>query len=1603
MKKHIFANIFLIMILSIFLSGCSLLEGLFLTTDEVPTYSFSGYVYADGEPLANATVNCGKITSTDEQGYYSFDGVKNAVGVSVSMNGYLFDSKPVVVNGASSSVNFDGYKLFNKRGVVKNGDEVVEGATIIVESASGTYPVVSNGNGEFYLPNLAGNVKLTATKDNYTFFTQSFSISKEDDVVILGKADISGRIMADADALASDFELTCDGSAVSINDDLTFDILGVSSGSELLLASEKFYIVTPKTYVSSTNAIDFACYKYYDITGEVKCGDVLLDGVSVSAGRANAVTNNGKFEIKNYYGETSILCSLDGYTFDSVTVSHANASANINSTFNIGLKVGLDVGNSYKGISVKVDGQTFDKCTNDGKFTLTNVRYGQVVSVLTSDYHVPAPITISNRKDLSISLKRLYSIDILAQCGENALDGATYQIGEISGSVDASGTTISGLYGSHVVTISKDGYVFLNSYEVNCYATTVHANGYKLYNIGGNVYSGDISLKDAKITLGENTYYSNDLGAFEISNVYGTLNLTIEKNGYNAKSVSVDIDNNDLDVELDYDISGIIKCGDFAVSNVKVSAGDIVAYSDSIGTFGLKGLKGTSKITFEKENYSFDSVNVNSKENLNVSTSYQIFGNVNTREGVISGLEILLVSKKDGSTQSTTTDSDGNYSFEGLTDSYILYYGQSSINLRPKQYEVKAGGICDFSNTGFTFGGTVKCGDSVLEGVTLTVGSVSAITDENGVYSFPLVTASGALTLSKDGYTFENNGMDIDDTFDGKTDVDFSATYKVVINAKSGSTLLNGVVVKVNGEYVGTTNNGILEVLGLVGENSIALSLNNYKFNGASTVNTYVVLEYTACFDVVATICTGDVLVAGVSSSINGTSVNAVSGADGKIMIPNVKLGDVITFAKENYTIESKTVGGYMEEFSVSSSYTISGVVVNCNKAIEGAEVSIVGGRTTLTNSLGGFTFSGVVGKVTLSFRKDGFDFENIEVSNADKLNIASNYTISGMVKLSSGSGIGGVEVYVNGDKKTNTLVSGAFSISRLNTSVVLTFVKNGYTFYSSVGDIDNENPMTSMEINEPTNSIEVYGTYEISGYVKSGSVAIGNATVSVGSNSNTTTANGYYTISGLSGDNLEVSVKVDGYDCVAVYKRVSGYNTSVSFDLTYSVSLRVNGDSTTINVAVAGESPLSKTTYTANAKDKTIQLTSLKGVNTITISKDGYIVSPSEINNITNEMGIDITVKMLYNISGTVKVADGTVVPNATIIVGDKEYRADSDGKYSITGLTGSNILSAKLPFNGSKDDDITKSYGQVSKSGEYNIEFSTKAFYLGLLNNAYYNLDNGNGYQIVGTGSVKAVADIMSIKSDSTVDVHYKQDANGIKIFENKNNGGVAAGVDPNVSLLTLYNTKTGEVRGQFISGKDNVLDTSVNYTDTWDNWNNGSQIGTVEAYATKFGVDMTGFSPYIINLDTINSATKVSDTGDYIFKLDMNTTTSVTNYNILMGVMCDKKDMKGFNSIVLTITISKTGYIKEMKMAEKYTVVTNSNASVPGASAEVTGNITYTFYTNQNNRIGAIDTTSPKTAVTNIRTLETYDNVDALINTINTTTQKVDLIVCKKEEIL
>lgn len=1538
MKKIFWWKLICLFFISSFISGCSFVENIFFSKNTIKEFSFSGYVTADGKALEGAIVDCGLNTcTTDEMGYYKFSRINKVVQVSVNKDGYNFSDDLVFVNGTSSDVNFSGFQYFDKSGVVQNNGVIIPNVDIIAESESGIFRTKSNEYGEFFLSHLSGQVKVTASHPQFKFFTQSFNIDKEDDVVISGLTTIKGKINIDCDisAINNDFELSINGKPVTLKNDLTFTIENVELGSQLQLASQEFYIKNESILIfTDLDNITFDCEKYYDVQGVVKSGETILNDAVIKVNDKTIDTTNGEFVLSNLHGKNVISASLKFFEFENITVDKQSNLVLIGKT-SIRGKVNLDYGNNFDDIKIVVQDQEF-LCDNMGEFLLENIELGSDIEVKSDLYKTPEVFKILDRENLCIDLYKYYDTQIKVSYNDLDLIDVEILVNDNYYYTNENGeVNLNNLFGTVKIQAIKSGYKFEDDYTINQSNQVLNIIPYKLYSVQGRVYSGDILLNNAQIFFGEETLFSEN-GNFIIDDLYGEVELRISKDGFNEEIMTVSVDNNTININMSYNVTGQVVCGNKAVEGVLVKCGEKSVLTDSQGNFELINLRGNQIITFEKENYQIDELIVSSGCNIVVNSTFSIKGNVCDSLGNVQNLKILLLNTDTMETIFTYTDDMGNYCFSNLNGKYVLFYdSETTLSLKPKIYDVTSGGNYDFSDKGFSFGGKVMSGDLPVSNVLVKVGELTTYTDENGFYKFNLITKPSLLILEKEGYTFINNGLDVDDSFDLREDVNFECTYQISGVVNSGTEKIVGVEVNVGEKTTNTNELGEFVIDGLSGKNNINLAYKNYKFSGVFEVFEYAHLNYIASFDLNLNIKSGEVNVENVNVATENYFVT--SDQLGLCTLQNIQLGDVITLEKSGYDFQNYEVVEYIDEILIiNGTYSVDGIISNSQIPLEGVVVSC-GSNTTTTDENGYYILSGLQGISELNFEKENFEFDSQIVSCTQTLNISSKYSVSGYVKLGT-TPLSGVLIDA-GEVTTTTNALGYFVIEGLNQKITLSFEKQGYEFS---GD---------FEVSSPT-VLEVKATYIISGKVTSGDLIIAGANILTSTGVSTTTDNqGNYILYGLD-ETVTLTVSKDGYNSITK-NNVFNYTPNCNFDLSYNVTITFTGatDFSDITITIGKISEV----YSQNV----VVLESLYGNNLIRFSKVSYGFNPNEYM-VEKSTQISVTLKYVYSIQGTLKTTSGAPVCGAYIYAGDVYGKTDETGYYSIDGLSGTNQLKIVLPSWG--NNPYEKRDIQVNTGGNYNLTISDYDFAYEFLNFSYDNLRNAKSYQIFGTGIVNPHT---SFAEKQNIRVVYKQDEYGNKVFENKNYGKkisiLGITVDPNVSMLSYFNMNTKEVKYQQIKGENNVTENNVNYTDTW------SATTDFVSYKEEFGIDANNFYPYTISKDTISNISQVSisEDGSYCFTISLKCNKNSANepsyfyYAKLMRKMCADQDLVGFSYINLTYTISKSGLIKNMAISEYYTVTSK------GTTVDTDASINYTFRINSlTETIVPINTTSPKT---------------------------------------
>lgn len=1558
-KKIFKLSCILLILATLAIGGCSFVSNVILAEPTQYTYEFSGYVYADNSPLADAKVSCGiSQTTTDENGYYKFSNLSKVVQVNVSKDGYLFDNNLVYVKANNSNVNFSGYKYFDMNGVVKNANEVIPFATIKVVSKAGTFYTTSNEFGEFYLPKLAGVVEIEATHEDIKFFSQSFDITKED-LIINGTTTVRGEITTDIDAEANQFSLTLNDEEVLINDDLTFEIDNVSVDSVLKLTSSDYHIEDSETIIQMENReIIFNCEKFYNISGVVKSGNTSLNDakIVVEDFDIEITNNNGTFGIENLYGDRIIKAQLNGFDFEEKTVNNSSEEIEFIGTFDINGQIITD-DNTYENISVSLDDE-ISYTDSMGKFVFENVQLNQVIKVSNENYFIENnDREILDFSEVTFNLYRYYDFNLSVSYRESGLDCVNVNFDGTEYVCD-SNLTIEKVYGERDFSLELNGYKFEESYKANLNNSNISITPYKYYDLHCIVKSGDLIIENAELDFGENKYYTDENGEFELKDIYLSGEILISKDKYNETQISFDIDNNELEINLEYDIVGKITSNGLGLADVEVLYGESKIITDKNGNFEIKNLKGTNLISFEKEYYNFESVQVSYSQNLDISSTYNIEGNVSDSLGNISDFKVLLIDVDSDTTLETETDENGNYYFNNLTGEYLLVYDMdANISLKPNSYDISKGGSYNFADNGYGFSGRVTCGGLPLADVVVSAGDIKTTTNENGYYKFDLLTKPSILILSKEGYTFESNGREVSDELDAREDINFSATYKISGNIKSGNQNLSNVLVSVNGITTLTDANGNYEISGLSGKINITVSLDNFFFEGVFETNVSAVLNFEGFFETNIKILSGELAVDNVELVLNG---NSYFSNNGSISLSKVAIGEEFVLIKSGYNFESSYIfQGYSENgITINCSYNLNGIVYSGSKALLGVKVTC-NEIEVLTNEQGEFTLLGLTGENEVCFELVNYEFDSIKVASSESVEVYAKFSVNGYVKVGETPLMN--VIVSNGEVSTKTNALGYFELKNLNRACTLSFTKTGYSF-SSVDEVDS--PIT----------LNVSASYSLIGYVLTGYTPVEGVLVTSSNQLTTyTDSEGRFEINGLE-ENVTLAFEKDGYDKFTS-ETYSEYTSNIVVSMQYSVIINFSGVDDYSNIAIAINGV--KSYYSSSQ----VTLTNLSGENRLSFSKTNYLFSPSEYV-VESHLSIDVTMKIVYTATGWVKTENELPVSGATIYAGGYSVTTDSNGKYTIGNLSNTTQLILRLE---TESYTYEKIYGQINSTGVYDFSIPNLEYGYYMFLKGYENLENANTYQIYGEGVVQP----RKFSGPQSVKVIYKKDANNIRLFQNLNHGDVVEipliiTVDPRVSMLTYIDMNNKTVKYQRVTG-DSVSTDKATYSTNWTD-------STYSDFINNFGINPEGFYPYNINKNTISSISSIAinESGEFVFTISLKPTTDTYgNYAKQMKLMVSEQDLDSFEKIELTYTIYPNGFIKQMVINETYTVVSMSQSVITDAS------ITYNFLTTSlYESIPNIDVSSASAIENSLKQSEP---------TVNTLTYAFDLFIPNKRRVL
>lgn len=738
-------------------------------------------------------------TVVDSLGNYSFSGLSwGSYTVVPTKDGVQFSpaSQAIKVRRYDvTGVNFTASvttapSTYSISGTITGG----AGATVALSGAqTGTTTADSSGN--FTFTGLAnGTYTITPSKSGYTMSPASNSVT-------VNGADVTG-VSFTATVSTHSISGSISG-ASSVNVALT----GVSTGSTITDANGNY---------SFTGLTDGS----YTVTPS-------LPGYTFSPSNANVSVNGSDVTGTNFTSSPSSTGSAPVFVQETENITYSGTS--VSATYSSGVKAGNtlivyamwdnsgpvqisdSIGTTFKPVSPAV-------IWNGG--ASAQVFYGQVgvtgIDKVTATFgtsinsfgilyiHEYSGIDAINPVDVTKSASGTGSAMDSGFASTSSSNDLIFGAGASSQNVTAAGSgfTVRSLgygniteektaqtTGSYNATATHNGYGWAMQMVAFRPASGTLPSG---YSISGTITGGagsTVTLSGAS-SASTTADASGNYSFTGLAN--GTYAVTPSKSGYSfspsSQSVTINGSNatavNFTATAATYTISGTISGGSGATVALSGST-TASTTADSSGNYSFSVANGTYTVTPTKSGYSFSpanqSVTVNGTNvtGVNFSASavtYSLSGNVSGTTGV-------TVSLTGASAASTTTDTNGNFTFTGLANgAYTVTPSKSGFSFSPTSKSVNINGTnitgINFSATSgaYSISGTITGGAGAT--VALSGGSTASVTaDANGAYTFTKI-ANGTYTItpSLTGYTFSPANQSVTVNGANLTAVDFTAT-----------------------------------------------------------------------------------------------------------------------------------------------------------------------------------------------------------------------------------------------------------------------------------------------------------------------------------------------------------------------------------------------------------------------------------------------------------------------------------------------------------------------------------------------------------------------------------------------------------------------------------------------------------------------------------------------------------------------------------------------------------------------------------------------------------------------------------------------------------
>lgn len=909
-----------------------------------PLYDLELRILFGGEPLPGVLVMLDGRELTAESGVYTLAGLWGSHLLTAAAEGYALtsdsDGFEREIDETACSFVLEAKKYYDISGTVQSGGLSVAVGSVAAYADGQETAYAEVVNGAYSFSGLLGEKRLVFEAEGYACTAQT--VTHEDAVCDFEVTySVSGRAVS-GNLSVSGAEITAAGiseqTAVTAADG-SFSFEGLS-GEVVISAAKEGHLFDGSATVVDPYA-DILLDSTYSITGIVfnrEESGVSPDGTilyekkpladvrifarsgSVAVDEPVVTGTDGKFSLSGLRGRTSLFANsekkiefkpreliLTGAGTEETYYFEANAYQVSGRVTSGGQPVaGVRLVTSERSVTTDSDGNYLFGVLKS-LVTIVPEKEGYVFS--------PASYTVANREDLeNIDFECTYSVSGRVTNGGNPLPGVEISLGGQRTETDESGRyAFEGISGAHAMTLTKQGYRFVGTFEVSGYES--EWNFESTYEVSGRVCTGGIAIEGVTVSSGSLEAQTGADGSFVLSGLSGSAMLSFRKEGYSFRDSSVFSGyTTDILAEGTYTVSGKVLSGGVPVSNVKVTVGGEIQQTGADGSFFFYGVSGENEVLCAKTGYEFNATRVSDyAPALEVECTYSFLV-------IVAGAAPLEGVTVRGFGREILTDAEGKALFTGLSGEGVLTFEKAGYTIDPLTVNGYSDGKQVLAK--FSLSGTVTTGGIAVSGVDVTCGGKTAKTDSSGRFSFEGLTGTVTLAFVKQGYEFSNPG-----TFtEYDAGIEISATYSLVGSVFCDDNIYSGVTITAtygDGETISKApdSSGKYTFSGLFGETTLRFEREgNFSFDiNEAVYSEYMDLGVNNCsrvYSVTGKVTVSGIAIPGVTVKI-GSKLSAVTGTDGSFRFDSVTGSPTVTAE-----ISTKDLDG--KKYSIAKQASVS-------------------------------------------------------------------------------------------------------------------------------------------------------------------------------------------------------------------------------------------------------------------------------------------------------------------------------------------------------------------------------------------------------------------------------------------------------------------------------------------------------------------------------------------------------------------------------------------------------------------------------------------------------------------------------------------------------